>query len=617
MTHSRVVQIGWLVLAIVGTIPLVARADSAGWSVDADGDWSNANNWTVDGPPNGAGQSANFNFDLSVSRFITLDTDQTVGILNVSDPTSGYFDYTLVGTGKLIFNNSGNGAQINKTQNVSIIDLLGADPNNGLNPNTAQDVFAVPIELQENLTIRNNAITNGGALLFSEPISNNGSNRNVTVRGPQLGSPTPGNQGGKALVIFSAENSYGGTTTINNGGRLRITHGGALGTGAVASISGGGSGNSVSMLELSGGITVNNNVTAIGGADASLNTVARIASVSGHNTYAGSILNVTTGGGNYPIHSVGTESGDFFTFSGDIINNRNAVDNRTIRLGGAGDGEVTGEIRQTSASTWSLIKEHAGTWTLSGDNTYTGTTAVSAGTLLVNGMHNGGAGYTVDLSGRLGGSGSISADVSVTGTISPGSSLGTLTVGGLTINDSATGFFDLDPADPDSDDDDLINVTGTGAVNLNASILNIVVSSAELGGAAFSNPGSWLLIDGETLSGVLPSTINFTFVEGLAGVTPSLDFVNGNISLVLTSGGVGDFNGDGFVDAADYVAWRKGFGTIYDQEDYDDWRSNFGNSNAAIGTGLEVIGVPEPASLVLLLTMSIGLLSLRRVRDMD
>ena len=38
----------------------------------------------------------------------------------------------------------------------------------------------------------------------------------------------------------------------------------------------------------------------------------------------------------------------------------------------------------------------------------------------------------------------------------------------------------------------------------------------------------------------------------------------------------GDYNEDGIVDAADYVVWRKGLGTIYIQAQYDVWRANFG-----------------------------------------
>ena len=37
----------------------------------------------------------------------------------------------------------------------------------------------------------------------------------------------------------------------------------------------------------------------------------------------------------------------------------------------------------------------------------------------------------------------------------------------------------------------------------------------------------------------------------------------------------GDFNGDGIVDAADYVIWRKNDGS---QVGYDMWRSHFGQT---------------------------------------
>ena len=55
----------------------------------------------------------------------------------------------------------------------------------------------------------------------------------------------------------------------------------------------------------------------------------------------------------------------------------------------------------------------------------------------------------------------------------------------------------------------------------------------------------------------------------------------------------GDFNGDGRVDAADYVVWRKG---AQSQDDYNDWRMNFG---APAGSG-SLVGsaVPEPGALI-------------------
>jgi hypothetical protein len=60
----------------------------------------------------------------------------------------------------------------------------------------------------------------------------------------------------------------------------------------------------------------------------------------------------------------------------------------------------------------------------------------------------------------------------------------------------------------------------------------------------------------------------------------------------------GDFNGDGHVDAADYVVWRKTGGTV---ADYNVWRSNFGNAiGSGAGAGVNSAGaVPEPGLWVL------------------
>jgi hypothetical protein len=79
---------------------------------------------------------------------------------------------------------------------------------------------------------------------------------------------------------------------------------------------------------------------------------------------------------------------------------------------------------------------------------------------------------------------------------------------------------------------------------------------------------------------------------------------------ILPEGLPGDYNGNGVVDAADYVAWRKG-GTLQNQiddpdhitqQDYVEWRSRFSNSSGS-GVGSSVGGdlpVPEPSATVLL-----------------
>jgi hypothetical protein len=91
----------------------------------------------------------------------------------------------------------------------------------------------------------------------------------------------------------------------------------------------------------------------------------------------------------------------------------------------------------------------------------------------------------------------------------------------------------------------------------------------------------------------------------------------------------GDYNGNGTVDAADYVLWRNttgqtvtagsgadgsGNGTI-GNEDYTFWRTRFGNVALGAGSGASVDGfaaaVPEPASGALLVVCGLLALGIR------
>ena len=72
----------------------------------------------------------------------------------------------------------------------------------------------------------------------------------------------------------------------------------------------------------------------------------------------------------------------------------------------------------------------------------------------------------------------------------------------------------------------------------------------------------------------------------------------------------GDYNGDGIVDAADYVVWRKQNGS---QTDYNTWRSNYGKPSGSGSGTSEKASVPEPTTLVLLM-FAVAAWCLRRPR---
>lgn len=91
---------------------------------------------------------------------------------------------------------------------------------------------------------------------------------------------------------------------------------------------------------------------------------------------------------------------------------------------------------------------------------------------------------------------------------------------------------------------------------------------------------------------------------------------------ILPVGVPGDYNGNGVVDAADYVLWRNGgplqnevddLGSITAQ-DYNAWRARFGNTAAASANLGGSASIPEPATIVVALLCSPWILGAARSR---
>lgn len=96
-----------------------------------------------------------------------------------------------------------------------------------------------------------------------------------------------------------------------------------------------------------------------------------------------------------------------------------------------------------------------------------------------------------------------------------------------------------------------------------------------------------------------PSAWNVTDWNGTSALS--------SLKLVST-GGPGDFNGDGDVDGQDFLAWQRGESpNPLSTSDLSDWESAYGSAAVASSTQ-----IPEPGSFVLLGTMAFVLTSLRR-----
>ena len=75
----------------------------------------------------------------------------------------------------------------------------------------------------------------------------------------------------------------------------------------------------------------------------------------------------------------------------------------------------------------------------------------------------------------------------------------------------------------------------------------------------------------------------------------------------------GDFNLDNAVDAADYVAWRKGVEIEDTVDQYNLWRTNFGVAMGG-GTGSSPAFVPEPSSAAVLVLAALLTSAIHRRR---
>jgi hypothetical protein len=168
-------------------------------------------------------------------------------------------------------------------------------------------------------------------------------------------------------------------------------------------------------------------------------------------------------------------------------------------------------------------------------------------------------------------------------------------------------------------EDRIYRVTFTGATDISQSPL-----SSGLIGQSYTAASKTLLWKGQVGGG---------FGQNMEGLSLGPQLPGGNWSLlgvVDNSGGgdplsantlaafslapsvAGDFNGNGIVDSADYIVWRKGFGTIFAQFDYDIWRTYFGQTAGSGAGTVTNAAVPEPSALLMLILAAPGWNFLRR-----
>jgi autotransporter-associated beta strand protein len=474
---------------------------------------------------------------------------------------------------------------------------------------------------------------------------------------------------GTGTQILSGANTYTGGTTVS-GGTLQMGSTSALGTGPVAVASPGIldlNGNSPTIGNLSGSGTVDN-VTAGGSLTLAIdtttstnfsgviqNTTGSVAlSVSGTGTQALSGANTYTGGTdiNGGVLNVGSSgalgSTGIIGFGGGTLQySSNNTTDYSPRVSTAANqlysvdtnGQNVTWATALTSSGGSLTKVGTGTLTLSGPNTFSGGTAVTAGTLFIAPA---GSNATFDGSGNL--------ETANTLTALPN---GVLSIGGsgtVQLADGVTGQTFVTPSSYSAQPTSNINITslsisGTGTLDIGNN--RIIIDYSGPATDPIASIEQWIkngyygiygpsIISSDVATDDAASGLSYGigYADGADGLVAGLP--SGEIEIMFTL--LGDANLDGTVNSEDFSPFSHNLGQSgqmwddgdfnYDgtvnSEDFAPFSANLGQSAAmaagpadivAAGNGITLnsVSVPEP-SVLALLTLSGGGLLKRRSR---
>ena len=228
-----------------------------------------------------------------------------------------------------------------------------------------------------------------------------------------------------------------------------------------------------------------------------------------------------------------------------------------------------------------LRKDDAGTWTLSGNNTYTGPTVVSNGMLLVNGTLTAASANSVTVNGgTLAGTGTIKAAVVIgaDGTLAPGSSIGTLTISN-TLMLNGTTVMEVAHSGADQ-------VAGLTSVAFGGT-LRIVVAGPLKGGEVFklfeagSYSGDFAIYDMPVFDPPLYWDTSSLLSNGIlrVGGVPQIGSVSLSGGNLVMSGTGGPINGNYYVLASTNAALPVAEWTRLSTDQFDS-NGNFNSTNA-------------------------------------
>jgi len=423
-------------------------------------------------------------------------SESTTAVFSIAGSTGGASIQALSGALTLSSNlvATGNGAKTLTLGGAGNLTLQGTIPDSS-NATSVVKSGAGTVTLSSAASSFSGGVTIQQGSLYVTSIGNSGVNSSLGTNGTiSMGSTTNaatlrwlGTSDETTNKVFSMAGTSGGLTLTATGAVLTVTSGlsvvgvgnkmltlassggtcgfnfnGLIADGAssVISVRFNGSGSGANSLgnasnTFSGGVTIDGNT-------ASKTTTVSVASIgttgsasplgtSGNiklgSTTATSINSLTyTGAGETTdkvIDLAGTvgEARLVQNGSGTLTLSSNltatGVGAKLLTLSGSGVGRIAGAIVDSSGGATSVTKSGIGTWTLFGVNTYTGTTTVNAGGLVLNGSLAVGSNLSVAAAAWLAGSGTAPGTVTVSGTLSPGNSPGVITLGSLVLTSTS------------------------------------------------------------------------------------------------------------------------------------------------------------------------------------
>ena len=610
ITGARNMVGGMCILLSLSPLSQSHAQTNASWVVNSNGDWSNAANWSSNPTvPGGAGSTISFTTAALPARTATIDaTSRTVGILNFNATGGSPWTIAASGGASLIFDNGASNSQINITGGASGTNSISA-PISLLNNLDATLGTGRVLEISGAIAAGSSGLktlqTSGGTVRLSGPITN--------------GSGTVAVRNVSSILYITGSNSFTGGVTLG-GGRIFIDNNYSLGTGAFA-------------------VTAS---SRFGTVSASPVTMSNSSYTLGNN------LEILTGGAGGTAVDLSTGSGSLTLTAGVILTTN----------GSNVDFRIAGNIGESGSRI--INKTGSGNLWLSGSNTYSGGTTLTAGTLNIGNNSALGAGALT-----ISGTATVSADSATARTLANNVTLNTSTgtatigvdgtrgkltfgnltatqIGALVVNSDVTFANLTGAANIVKSGAGVLEFTGdrsgAGSITVNAGTLLINGTSSGTPGAVNINSGGTLAGAG-TIGGAVTIANGATFGPGNSPGTMTF-----NNSLTLAAGSISNFEVNGFTSGLYDLALAAVAGTqavsfdgtlniflasgitgsvkLFDFDSYsgsfssvifdglDGRMANFDNTSGL----LTVSAVPEPttAAVVLLGAGILGLAGARR-----